>query len=438
MRPSHSPERPVPRARPVFLLTLVSVCSLTFPSTAVAADAVEALLRRAVEADPRLALAEAQADAAAAQVGTARARLLPRVSSAAGYTRNQVAAEVQTPAGDTITIQARDQLDANVRLDVPMIDVAGWSALGASVSCRDAGEADAVAAREQALLAVVQAAWDLRTAERAEQAARAAVEASRRVVDRAAARLDAGTGARVDALRATADLARSRGALAAAEADLAAARRALAARTGLDGLPGELAARAAPTGDLTAGVEVRAEVVAARARLACRTASASSARLGLAPTVTAFAQERFTNATGFAGQAATWSAGAQLAWTPVEGGRRAAQVTEATAQERAAAAELERVIQDARDALADAGARLDAAVTGLEAARARHEASSAAADEARARFDAGTAGAVEVSLANDESLAAAVELARAEARHALAIEALRVAAGQPLLRAEGA
>jgi outer membrane protein TolC len=423
----------VPYARSVFFATLVSVYSLTRPGTAFAADALDTLLRRATAEDPRLALAEAQYDSAAAQVGTARARLLPRVSSSAGYTRNQVAAEVTSPAGDTITIQAQDQLDANVRLDVPLIDVAGWSALGASVACREAGEADADAAREQALLAVAQAAWDLRTAERAAEAARSAVEASRRVADRAAARLEAGTGARVDALRATADLARSRGELAEVEADLAAARRALSARTGLDALPGELVARSVPDGDLTKGADGRAEVRAATARRACRAATASSARAGLAPTVTAFAQERVTNATGFAGESATWSAGAAMAWTPIEGGRRSAQVAEAAAQERAATSELQRVTRDARDALADARSRLDAAVTGLETGRARNAASAAAAEETGARFDAGTADAVEVSLSNVEAVAAAVDLARAEARHALAIEALRVAAGLPML-----
>jgi outer membrane protein TolC len=358
---------------------------------------------------------------------------MPRVSSTAGYTRNQVVADVITPGGETITIQAQDQLDANVRLDVPLLDVAGWSALGASVACRDAVEADATAAGAQTLLAVAQAAWDLRTSQRSVEAARAAVEASQHVADRAAARVDSGTGARVDALRATAELARSRAALVEAEADVAAARRALAARTGLDALPGPLTARGVPVGELAAGAEARPEVRAAQARVACRTATASSVRAGLAPTVTAFAQERFTNATGFAGQAATWSAGAAMAWNPLEGGRRAAQVAEAAAQERAAAAERTRVTREARDALADAQARLGAAVTSLDAAGARNVAAAAAAEEARARFDAGTVDAVEVSRANEEALTAAVSLARAEARHAIAIEVLRVAAGMPLL-----
>ena len=85
-----------------------------------------------------------------------------------------------------------------------------------------------------------------------------------------------------------------------------------------------------------------------------------------------------------------------------------------------------------------ARARLDAAALSLDAARVRRDAAKGAAADAEARFEVGTGDAADVSLALGDALDATVDLARAEARQALAVEALRVAAGQPLLLAGGA
>jgi outer membrane protein TolC len=104
-------------------------------------------------------------------------------------------------------------------------------------------------------------------------------------------------------------------------------------------------------------------------------------------------------------------------------------MAEATLQERE---------REALDALADARARLDAAALSLDAARVRRDAAKGAAADAEARFEVGTGDAADVSLALGDALDATVDLARAEARQALAVEALRVAAGQPLLLAGGA
>jgi outer membrane protein TolC len=415
----------------------VSVCSLTFSATA-HAGGLDTLLARAAEVDPRLAAATAEAEVSAAQVGQARAALLPRLTASAGYTRNEVASEVELPGEDPVVITPLDQLDATVRLDVPLVDLGAWSALAAAADCRDAAAAQASATAQATLLAVAQAAWDLRTAALARDAAAAAVTANERVLARVTARREAGTGAAVDLLRATADLAQTRGALAEADADLAAARRALAARTGVDTLPADLAPRARPDGDLDAGARARPEVEAARATVVCRARTVTQNQLGIAPTLAGFAQERVSNATGFAGQATQWSAGATVSWTPLEGGRRAALVAEAAASKRVAEAGLLQREQEARDALADARARLDAAGLSLDAARVRRDAADAAATDAQSRFEAGTGGAVDVSLALGDALDAAVDLARAEARQALAVESLRVAAGQPLRLAGGA
>lgn len=154
----------MPGPRSVIFATFVSVYSLTLSGPA-HADALDDLLARAVSVDPRLAAAQADADAAAARVGGSRAALLPRLSASAGSTRNEVASEVTLPGSDPVVITPVDQLDATVRLDVPILDLAAWSTVSASAACRDATEAASAVTVSQALYGVAQAAWDLRSAE---------------------------------------------------------------------------------------------------------------------------------------------------------------------------------------------------------------------------------------------------------------------------------
>ena len=419
------------RLFPVTLVIFMSVCTLTTGTAH--AGGLDELLTRAIEHDPAIAGSVAQGDASSALVGQARAVLLPRLSATAAYTRNEIGAQVAFPGQEPVVITPVDQLEAVVRLDIPLVDVDGWSTLSAAAECRDAASSQVATDQRLALLEVVGAAWNVRTAERTRDAAAAAVESRRALSAVAAAKFEAGTGSDVDRLRAVFGLASAQEILAESTADLDAARRALFARTGVDGVPPDLAAREAPAGDLAATARTRPEVVAARSTLACRAATRNARMAGIAPDLTAFAQERITNATGFAGQAATWAVGAQVSWAPLDGGRRTSQLAEATANLRFAESVLARREQEALDALADTQARLGAARLAIEAGEARSAAASAASVDAQARFNAGTGPSTDVSVAVTETFDAAVSLARAKSRYAVAIETLRVAAGQSLL-----
>jgi outer membrane protein TolC len=106
------------------------------PSTQ--AGGLDDLLTRAANSDPQVAGAVADADATAARAGQARAGLLPQITVRAGYTRNQYATEVTIPGQDPVVITPIDQLEANARLDVPLIDLAAWTDLAAAQGCRSA------------------------------------------------------------------------------------------------------------------------------------------------------------------------------------------------------------------------------------------------------------------------------------------------------------
>jgi outer membrane protein TolC len=405
------------------------VSALTYAAEPTALDA---LLEAAVAHDPTIAAAAARADRASADLTTARGRLLPSLTASGGYTRNQFPGEITVPgSADAVVIQPVDQLDATFRLDVPLVDGPAIAATLAAARCRDAADDRETDDVDAALLQLVRDVHDALAARDAVDAAAAALEAQTAVAQQIDQRVGAGTATTLDALRARSDLARAEETLATARATAAAAERRVTARTG-QALPAAVPARTTPAGDLDAGALDTAAVRSAEATLACRSAQVGEVAAAYAPRLAGFAQERLTNATGFVGEPAVWSAGVQASWTLVDGGSREGRLAAASAARREAEAGLTQARQAALDALADARGELIAAQSGLAAAGAREAAAREAARVAADRFGLGLATGVEVSLATRDAADAAVNLARARARHAIAVEALRVAAGQSL------
>lgn len=417
---------PTPRVTALLVTFCVSVSSLTH------AAELDAVLDAALAHDPAIAAAAARADRAGADLTTARGRLLPSVTASGGYTRNQYPGEITVPGStDAVVIQPVDQLDATFRLDVPLVDGPAIAATLAAARCRDAafdGRDDDV---DAALLQLVRDVHDALAARDAVAASLAALDAQTAVAVQLDQRVSAGTATRLDALRAQSDLARAQEELTSARATAAAAERRVSARTGQP-LPDAVPARATPAGDLEAGALASPSVRSAEATLSCRAAQVGEVAAGYAPRLAGFAQERLTNATGFVGEPAVWSAGVQASWTLVDGGSREGRLAAASAARREAEATLAAARQSALDTLADARDELGAATDGLTAATAREAASAEAARLAAERFGLGLATGVEVSLATRDAADAAVNLARARARYAIAVEALRVAAGRPL------
>jgi outer membrane protein TolC len=402
---------------------VVSVCTLMDARAATLDD----VLAQAIAADPAIAAALATADGGDGDVAVARAALLPRVTAAAGYTRNQVAAEVELPGQDPVVITPLDQLNASIEARWTVVDAAAWSSWRAAQRCREASSASAADVVDQALLEVARLAWDLRSAEVKVAADEAALAASTAVWERAVARRDAGAGSVLDALVAEGDVARAQEELALSTAEQASLRRALEARTGpVDALVLQARPVSAAEGEAAA-------VEAARAQAACD-ASRRAARSGAyAPTVDVFARESLSNAVGFAGRGDVYAAGVEAKWTLYAGGARAGQWTAADAAARAAASRATGAERDAARVAADALGDQAASEVALAAAQARRAASDEAARVALVRNEEGAADVREVTAALRDQRDAALGLARAEARFAVAAERARVAVGAPML-----
>lgn len=366
-------------------------------------------------------------------------RLLPAASARAGYTRNQYEVAVTLPAsaGANITravITPLDQLEATVSLEVPLLDLGAWSRLRAAGATADGARHRATLSLDDARRRIARQwfTWVASAALRAE--AVRALDAADRSVTRTRHRLDAGVGSPLDVLRAEADAARAR-------QDVADATRALetAAHT-LRGLTGVAPTSPPPLAEddlrdpgaldrWEAGALETPGVRAALADARVSVAQARAAWLTLAPTVSASAAQRWTNAAGF-GPTESWSAGVALAWRLDVGTFAAARASDAAGD--AARARAEAVVRDARDDVFSAWTQVRSGLARAEASRAQVRAADAAASTARERLASGTGTELDALLAARDAFSAAVSRVQADADLGYARVLLRLAAARPL------
>lgn len=367
-----------------------------------------------------------------AEVDTALGRLLPGFTARGIYTRNQFEVGFQSPTAGNIVIQPRNQLDAYLQLEVPLIDV------GSIYRYKSAKKAAEAATEQEGATELVVAANVAKSyfqfvaasaiARSAAQSVTSAEANAKNVADRASA----GAATELDKQRAVASVERARQDVADAELLRATAGRALETASGLsptesttfpeDNLEPEapLDAWLARVGETPADRAARAQADAAR------TAS-SAASLTLLPTLGASAQQRFTNATGFANRSSIYLVQVGLTWHidyAMLGQSRAQKAATEAAEVRE-----ERAKRAVADTVFDAFRRVEANIVKSRAARAQADAAAKAAELAQDRYAAGASTQLEVTQAQRDAFLAQAARIGADAELALSRTTLRIAAG---------
>ncbi len=375
------------------------------------------------------------------QVDQAKWDFTPTVNVTAAYTRNQYEVKVTLPGADpanplTRTITPYNQLDAQLTLTQPILDVAVLRNIEIAKANLESQQARVAATRLQVEQSVAQAYFQVVAAEafiRATHEVHQAARASLEIVQQRAA---AGMASDLDRRRGEVEVERGNKSIADAEFNLAIARQRLVSLSGLAPEPGELELEVSltpepPLTDFTDGrvdgvASVRAAAVEAKgADITVRGASAL-----LYPTLSASAGERFTNATGFLGKYAIASASLNLGWRfdlAIIPQLRAARVQAELAQVR-----VDRSRQLAHDQIHNAWHQVKAALAKARSARVERDTSRAAFKQARQRYEAGTGIFLEVTQAERDAFSAQISLIQANADLANARIALRLAAGRDL------
>ena len=288
---------------------------------------------------------------AEAEFAQAWGGLLPSLTASGGWTHNQYDAVQDFPTGatttKTVTIVPKDQLDAQLKVEVPLLDLSRWLKTAAASSSAQAADRREGSTREQVRRQVVTGFY-------AYLGARAVLESAQRSL-----------------------------ALSQAQVDVTAASR-----------------------------------------------TSVAAGLALVPTVNAQFTQRFTNATGFQGQAALYNAGLTFNWrldVPAVAGMRALRAGQETALIAA-----ERARRAAADQLHGDWHKTRAALKKVAAARAQVTAARRASSLAHERNLAGVATQLDVIQSERDLFTAEVSDIQARAELASARALLALSSGEPL------
>lgn len=423
-------------------LLLLALCAVT--TRAAATQPLDVFLERAQREgfDAREVAAVARQREAEADV--ALGRLLPALSARGVYTRNQVEVAATLPnQTERLVITPLNQLDAFLQLDVPIIDLASYhryksaEALARSASAQQSvTHIDLARSVSRAYYQFLGASALIRSAEESVSSAQAN---QRNVEDRRSA----GAATELDYERAVANVARAQQDVADAELAVALSGRSLES---LSGLSPEPAGPSLAEDDLHAEGPLDAWLGLSRAapqrRVASELAEAAeqsrkATGRSLLPTLSASAQQRFTNATGFAGRASNYSLQLVLSWR-LDYGVRSAEEGQAAALE-AQRVRLERTERAILDAVFEAWQRVQAGIQRSRAARAQARAAERAAALSQDRYAIGAATQLDVTQAQRDAFLASAARIQADADLAYARVALRLAAGvAPGTQAAGA
>lgn len=419
------PAAPAPPAPP-------APAELPAPGTA-ALPSLASFVAAARSKAPATLEAEAVLEQRKAEKEQALISLLPIFTASGAYTRNQYESTVEIPTGattsETVVVAPHDQLDAALRLDVALLDARSFYRIGAAAARIDSAELTASATQLEVERAVTLAYYQRVAAEAVERSAERAVQVAEENKKVVQARRDVEVASDLDLERANAAIDRAKQTLVEARLSRSLASRKLKSLSGLDA-SGQAPALSADLGVQTPlgaleGKELSQPLVrSAKADIEAARIAETASWLVLVPRVTAFAQERFSNATGFSGELATWSVGLLAEWRLDPGAIGAARTDAAVT--RVAEARLVKLTQEARDAIEDAWLEVEARRGAAVAARSEEVAAKKAAGVARSLYEVNKASQLDVIVADRDVLQAEVARVQADANLELARANLRL------------
>lgn len=434
--------RPVAPAS--FCAAAILAMSVLGDPPAFALQPVTDFLAHAKTWNPQNRAAQATTAQRDAEVGVSTGGLLPNFSATGTYTRNEY--EVTTAAlipasamgmGGTaipnIVIQPQNQLDANVLLTVPIINVVNWDKRAASKATLEGARADEVNTELSIEKDVIRDYYTLLGDEAVLLSATSNVEIARHNVKLARDRKESGTGSELDVQRALADQAKAEQSVTAAELGVTNTQRDLYSLSGLVAEPAtgfpedDLHEEPALTG-FTAKVE---GVPAVRSAIANRMAAEEGARAANGawiPSVSATAQEKFTNATAFiGGHTAVYLLQATASWKLDT--TLGPEIRAQNAAAAAARANENHARQAAEDAVFRDWQQIHADIETARSSRAQVVALKLAASLAEDRYSSGVATQLDVLQARQDAFSADVARIQADSDLAYARLALRLDTG---------
>jgi outer membrane protein TolC len=372
-----------------------------------------------------------------AEVSLSTASLLPSFDARGVFTRNQYDAVISLPGGSggtstSITVQPLNQLDASFKLTVPLVDVGAWERRAADAATEAAAVANREAKGIEVEKQVTRAYYQLLGAEALLASAhRTQAVAEKSVVD-VRSRHEHGVASELDVQRAIAEVASDAQDVASADYQVVQGRRSLQSLSGLEPAPAsgfvdeDLHDEPPLQRFLGPSLEGLPAVASAMKTRIAAEKSARAGQLALAPTLSAAAEERITNAPGFIGHSSYYVLTATASWhfdfgVPATVRRRNALADASRARE-------EQASLDAADAIFNAWHQVRVNIAKARSARAQLMAATIAMGLAEDRYGSGVATQLDLLQAQRDAFRADVSRIQADTDLAYARAALRLSA----------
>jgi outer membrane protein len=349
------------------------------------------------------------------------------------YTRNQQEVAAQLPGSTTrLVISPLNQLDAYFQLDVPILDLPNHYRFVAAEHQLDAALEQLQVTEQDVTRLVVRAYYQFAGASALRRSAELNIQVAEANLANVQIKAELGTATELDRERAASAVERARQDLADAELSLKLSARTLETLSGMRPEPMSVSAvdSLAPEAPLAVWEQHAAkapalQVAATRTKALDATRKASDSVWF--PTLTASAQERLTNATGFSGEVSTYTLQAILGWRLDHA--MIANNSVAEAQLALSEVQNERLRRAVNDAVFEAYQRVEAGIARCRSARAQQQAAERAAALAAERYSVGAATQLDVTVAQREAFLAQAGSIQADTDLAYARAALRLAAG---------
>ncbi|HXS15947.1 MAG TPA: TolC family protein, partial [Polyangiaceae bacterium] len=335
---------------------------------------------------------------------------------------------------EEIALQPQNQWEGIFQLDVPIVDLSQQARYKQAQHLKRASEAQSESIDSNLDRQVAQAYYTYIGASALVLAAEKSLANSEENLSYVRSRHALGVATELDLERAIANVESAKQDLADANLIVITARRNLETLSGLtpsrvEAYPEDDLHREAPLEEWISRRDLPSDRVQAELTQAAKSAK-KAAQYALLPTLSAKAQERVTNATGFTGQAASYTLQGVLAWRLDYG-------TYATAQAQKAAADVqriqaERIRRSAEDVIFDAYNRVETGLIKSASARAQAHAATKAANLALERYKVGAVTQLEVTQSQRDAFQAQASRVKADADLALARVLLRAVAGLPI------
>jgi len=397
--------------------------------------------------------AHATVDQREAEVGVSNGNLQPNLQFNALYTHNQY--EVTTGSLFSIpasaiamnpslagfaslipneTIQPHNQMDGNIILTVPIINIANWDRRSVSKATLAGAKADEANAAINVQKNVTRDYYQILGYEAVLQSATKNLDVAQHNVKLARDKKESGTGSELDVQRALADAARAEQQVTGAQLNVINSRRDLYSLTGMapepaSTFPDDDLHPEAPLEGWMAGADKVPSVKSAEASRISAEEASHAARTGWLPTLNGVAEEKFTNATAFSGGYGAFYL-LQLAANWKLDNTVLPQIHQQNAIAAAARANEDKVRQAAADSVYKDWQQVRADIDVSRSARAQVAATKLAASLAEDRYANGVATQLDVLQARQDAFAADVARIQADSDLAYARTALRIDSGR--------